>query len=1010
MQTPFLKSVAEDLYQHLNGKFDKVTIIFPNKRANLFFNQYLAELNGNRPMWLPEYATINDIFSSLSKNTVADPILLVCMLYQVYKNISQSDESLDKFYSWGEIMLSDFEDIDNNMIPADKLFGNIEELNEMTDLSFLSEEQIKAIRDYFSTFNPQKTTQLKEKFLSIWNILFPIYTEFRSSLAESHYAYEGMMKREVAEQLNAINAPHPSLKSELYAVVGFNVLSKSEKALFKHLKNNHNTFFYWDFDNAYIDTLPYTHTFEAGQFISENILAFGNRFEKDSPIYSALHAPKSINIISTSTENAQARYTSSWLRENIRSKEEPLNHTAIVLCNESLLQPVVHSIPSSLTCENGEELHMRTNVTMGHPLNQTPAAYYLDLLVDLQTKGLNNNAKSWRHETIIPLLRHPFSVRITEGESAKIANKLQKDSIIYPTTEDLIYTTNSCVDPYLEHLFQLKRSTGETLGYLSQTFSIIGKSLNTSADSQDSDILAQLHTESVFQIYTLISRLTTIFESGLLIVTPQTLGRLIRQIVNGKSIPFHGDPASGIQVMGMLETRNLDFDNVLIMSANEGNLPPAISISSFIPYSLRHAFSLTTIEKRTSLFAYYLYHLMQRASNITLLYSTSTDTMGHSGEMSRFLMQTLVEKKRLFHPDTNIELLTLISENNPITPRNLIATKNDALLDKINKKYNAKGEDEGNKAKSLTPSAINTYLSCPLHFYLERLSPVAIKPLNEVDEDIDNAQFGTIVHGVMEDIYKPFINRTVTSDILKNIAERKDDIARLVDKELDKILNPSPHTKRRKLTMTGQQLLNKQVIISYIQHQLQNDALACPLRIIGLEDESHTYVLPLNDKVAIRLGGIIDRIDNANIEGHNRLRIVDYKTSAKRQAAKSVEELFDTQKNAYHIRQALIYSLILSYEKGEHELIAPTLNYLKLTTETSPMQSVVSLDKEILLDFTHNHHAAKELEAELTSSFTPLFDKDIPFAQASSKSACQYCDFKDLCFTLAPENENKKKN
>lgn len=1010
MQTPFLKSVAEDLYQHLNGKFDKVTIIFPNKRANLFFNQYLAELNGNRPMWLPEYATINDIFSSLSKNTIADPILLVCMLYQVYKNISQSDESLDKFYSWGEIMLSDFEDIDNNMIPADKLFGNIEELNEMTDLSFLSEEQIKAIRDYFSTFNPQKTTQLKEKFLSIWNILYPIYTEFRSSLAESHYAYEGMMKREVAEQLNALNAPHPSLKSELYAVVGFNVLSKSEKALFKHLKNNHNTFFYWDFDNAYIDTLPYTHTFEAGQFISENILAFGNRFEKDSPIYSALHAPKSINIISTSTENAQARYTSSWLRENIRSKEEPLNHTAIVLCNESLLQPVVHSIPSSLTCENGEELHMRTNVTMGHPLNQTPAAYYLDLLVDLQTKGLNNNAKSWRHETIIPLLRHPFSVRITEGESAKIANKLQKDSIIYPTTEDLIYTTNSCVDPYLEHLFQLKRSTGETLGYLSQTFSIIGKSLNTSADSQDSDILAQLHTESVFQIYTLISRLTTIFESGLLIVTPQTLGRLIRQIVNGKSIPFHGDPASGIQVMGMLETRNLDFDNVLIMSANEGNLPPATSISSFIPYSLRHAFSLTTIEKRTSLFAYYLYHLMQRASNITLLYSTSTDTMGHSGEMSRFLMQTLVEKKRLFHPDTNIELLTLISENNPITPRNLIATKNDALLDKINKKYNAKEEDEGNKAKSLTPSAINTYLACPLHFYLERLSPVAIKPLNEVDEDIDNAQFGTIVHGVMEEIYKPFINRTVTSDILKNIAERKDDIARFVDKELDKILNPSPYTKRRKLTLTGQQLLNKQVIISYIQHQLQNDALACPLRIIGLEDESHTYVLPLNDKVAIRLGGIIDRIDNANIEGHNRLRIVDYKTSAKRQVAKSVEELFDTQKNAYHIRQALIYSLILSYEKDEHELIAPTLNYLKLTTETSPMQSVVSLDKEILLDFTHNHHAAKELEAELTSSFTPLFDKDIPFAQASSKSACQYCDFKDLCFTLAPENENKKKN
>ena len=1010
MQTPFLKSVAEDLYQHLNGKFDKVTIIFPNKRANLFFNQYLAELNGNRPMWLPEYATINDIFSSLSKNTVADPILLVCMLYQVYKNISQSDESLDKFYSWGEIMLSDFEDIDNNMIPANKLFGNIEELNEMTDLSFLSEEQIKAIRDYFSTFNPQKTTQLKEKFLSIWNILYPIYTEFRSSLAESHYAYEGMMKREVAEQLNALKAPHPSLKSELYAVVGFNVLSKSEKALFKHLKNNHNTFFYWDFDNAYIDTLPYTHTFEAGQFISENILAFGNRFEKDSPIYSTLHAPKSINILSTSTENAQARYTSSWLRENIRSKEEPLNKTAIVLCNESLLQPVVHSTPSSLTCENGEELHMRTNVTMGHPLNQTPAAYYLDLLVDLQTKGLNNNAKSWRHETIIPLLRHPFSVRITEGESAKIANKLQKESIIYPTTEDLIYTTNSCVDPYLEHLFQLKRSTGETLGYLSQTFSIIGKSLNTSADSQDSDILAQLHTESVFQIYTLISRLTTIFESGLLIVTPQTLGRLIRQIVNGKSIPFHGDPASGIQVMGMLETRNLDFDNVLIMSANEGNLPPATSISSFIPYSLRHAFSLTTIEKRTSLFAYYLYHLMQRASNITLLYSTSTDTMGHSGEMSRFLMQTLVEKKRLFHPDTNIELLTLISENNPITPRNLIATKNDALLDKINKAYNAKGEDDVNKAKSLTPSAINSYLACPLQFYLARLSPVAIKPLNEVDEDIDNAQFGTIVHGVMEEIYKPFINRTVTSDVLKNIAGRKDDIARLVDKELDKILNPSPHTKRRKLTLTGQQLLNKQVIISYIQHQLQNDALACPLRIIGLEDESHTYVLPLNDKVAIRLGGIIDRIDNANIEGHNRLRIVDYKTSAKRQVAKSVEELFDTQKNAYHIRQALIYSLILSYEKGEHELIAPTLNYLKLTTETSPMQSVVSLDKEILLNFTHNHHAAKELEAELTSSFTPLFDKDIPFAQASSKSACQYCDFKDLCLTLAPENENKKKN
>ena len=604
----FLQLVAHDLYAKIGNDLSRTVLIFPNKRANLFFNEYLAG-ESDQPIWSPAAMSISDLFQKLSVQKTGDPIRLVCELYKVFKEETESQETLDDFYFWGELLISDFDDVDKNLVDADKLFSNLQDLKSlMDDYEFLDKEQEEAIQQFFRNFSIERRTELKEKFISLWDKLGTIYHHYRKNLTELGIAYEGMLYRNVIEQLNT-----DQLKYDKYIFVGFNVLNKVEKEFFRKLQKADKAIFYWDYDIFYTQQIK---KHEAGEFINRNLKDFPN--ELPASYFDSLKKPKKIRYISASTENAQARFLPEWIRTTFSSDNEKEN--AVVLCNETLLLPVLHSIPEEVK---------NVNITMGFPLAQTPVYSFINAAMELQTNGYRFDTGRFTYETVSAILKHPYTRQLSTKADI-IERELTKTNRFYPLPSELKQ------DEFLANLFTPRNGIKELCDYL------IGliKDISTlyRKEGEYNDIFNQLYRESLFQSFLKINRLYSLIESGELNIQPHTLKRLISKVLTSSNIPFHGEPAIGMQVMGVLETRNLDFRNLVMLSLNEGQLPKTGGESSFIPYNLRKAFGMTTIEHKNAVYAYYFYRLIQRAENITLLYNTSSDGLNR-GEESRFMLQ-----------------------------------------------------------------------------------------------------------------------------------------------------------------------------------------------------------------------------------------------------------------------------------------------------------------------------------------------------------------------------------
>ena len=540
----FLEYVAEDIIRKYGTQLARVAVVFPNKRASLFLDEHLAHVAG-RPLWSPAYITISDLFRQHSRRSVADPIKLVCDLHKSFTRCTGIDETLDHFYSWGELMLSDFDDIDKNMADASKVLANVRDIHELDDISYLTDEQRTMLQQFFSNFSADHNSELKERFLRLWSRFYDIYTDFNRLLADQQLAYEGALYREVAQNDDT------DFKYDMYLFVGFNMMQRAEQMLCRRLMQQGKARFYWDFDRYYTSgpNVP-----EAGHYIAQYLEAFPNELDvNDDDIYNHLaDTDKHISYISAPTENIQARYVTTWLREGSRMRDG--RRTAIVMCNEGLLQTVIHCIPDEVD---------KVNVTTGYPLSQTPVASFIMLL-------LAGNRKA--------LMRHPYYAFAPDDRTPDV------DTILAAV-----------------------------------------RAIATSRKARDRQATEDdpLTDESLYRAYTLLNRVSELIGSGDLTVDRITLQRLISQIIRATTIPFHGEPAEGIQVMGVLETRNLDFDHLLILSCNEGNMPKGVNDSSFIPYSIRKAYQLTTIDNKVAIYAYYFHRLIQRASDITILYNNS---------------------------------------------------------------------------------------------------------------------------------------------------------------------------------------------------------------------------------------------------------------------------------------------------------------------------------------------------------------------------------------------------
>lgn len=954
----FLKLVAADLYKHTEGNLAHTAVVFPNKRAGLFFNEYLAQ-ESDSPIWSPAYVSISELFRSLSPWKVGDPVKLVCELYKIFRRETQSTETLDDFYFWGEMLISDFDDADKNRVDTDKLFSNLQDLrNIMDDYTFIDDEQEEAIRQFFQNFSIERRTALKERFISLWNVLGNIYKGFRESLASQNIAYEGMMYRHVIEHLDVDKLPY-----EKYIFVGFNVLNKVEHTLFTQLKDAGKAVFYWDYDEFYMKENRQAVTHEAGEFIRRNLRDFPSPLSGE--LFKNLSKPKEVHYIASSTENAQARYLPQWIRNNLTTPEK---ETAVVLCNEALLQPVLHSLPAEVK---------HVNITMGFPLSQTPVYSFLIALLELHTHGFNFKSGRYTFQSVVTLLKHPYTRQLT-GQAELLEKELTRNNRFYPLPGEL------GKDEFLTRLFTPLSGNLNLCIRLSETLQQVASiyQANTSG-TEDTDAFNQLYRESLFKAYTTINRFRTLIEEDELTVQSETFRRLLVKVLSATNIPFHGEPAIGMQVMGVLETRNLDFRHLVLLSVNEGQLPKSGGDSSFIPYNLRKAFGMTTIEHKIAVYAYYFYRLLQRAERITLMYNTSSDGLNR-GEWSRFMLQFLIEWP---HPITRqfLEAGQSPQGTSPIT-----VEKTPDVMRRMQSLFDVRANP---KAK-FSPSALNYYLDCPLKFYYRYVAGLSAP--DEVSAEIDSATFGSIFHYAAEHIYKDLtthgkvINKEALETLLRNEVKLQD----YVDTAFKKLFFNVPQNEKPEYN--GVQLINSAVIARYLKQLLQNDLRYAPFTFIASEMEVDEPIDIQTPKGVIksRIGGIIDRMDSKD----GTLRIVDYKTGGDADTPPHVESLFiPDKKRSNYVFQTFLYAAIMCRKQPTMK-IAPALLYIhRAATETySPVIQMGEprKPKEAVEDFSKYE---KEYRERLQGLLEEIFNPEKSFTQTEIIEKCTYCDFKALC-------------
>ena len=879
----FLEYVAEDIINKYGTNLSRTAVVFPNKRAALFLNEHLVRLAG-KPIWSPSYITISELFRRHTQLVTGDQIKLICDLYKTYTEVTESDETLDHFYGWGQVMLADFDDIDKNMADAKKVFCNLRDLHELDDVSYLSPEQVETLKLFFSNFSEDKTTELKKRFMKIWSRFGDIYRLYNERLEAQGIAYEGALYRKVATDDSL------DFDFDRYIFVGFNVLQRVEQLLFSKLQKMGKAKFYWDFDDYYLATKTgHVNPSEAGHYIKQYLPYFTNELDtSDADIYRNFRKAKKITYASATTEDVQARYVGQWLKEGNRINDG--RKTAVVMCDEALLQSVIHSIP--------EEVN-DINVTTGYPLQQT---HFASLLEDIAAQHTEDYDNKQLLEWAIAMLK-----LMAQGHTD---------------------------------------TSGDTTG-------------------QDN----QLTSEALFRTYTVVNRLLELVNNGDLDVDRRTMMRLYGEIVRTTSIPFHGEPVVGVQFMGVLETRNLDFEHLLVLSCNEGNMPKGVNDTSFIPYNVRKAHGLTTIDNKVSIYAYYFYRLMQRAEDITIVYNNAADVTS-TGEMSRFMLQMLVESGH----DIERLALSLPQEAGSTTCQDEKKTKE--VMERLHKRFDKQRNPE-RTTPMFTPSSLNIYQKCPKRFYYRYVAEI-IEPEDDADDGkIDAPTFGNIFHDAVQKIYERVIaaykSHTIQPQTLKQLLANDAYIKGVVDD----IMHP----------VNGIQLINASVIITYIKQLLKIDSRLAPFTILGLENVvmKDINVKTAEGQLTTTIGGRIDRMDCVTCaDGVRRIRVIDYKTGK------------NNKKNDGYILQSFIYSLLvdeLPMMNPEKLEVSPALLYIQHSAGKDFDPTVV-YEKEKVTDVSKYR---EEFMNTVEQIIAEIFNPEQPFACTDDKTACTHCPYCNLC-------------
>jgi CRISPR/Cas system-associated exonuclease Cas4 (RecB family) len=931
----FIQRIASYISNNQKN-YNNLCIIVPNRRTGLFLRRELA-LIIKEPRFAPDIIPIKEIFLADQELIEAADIKLIFKLYKVYKKQTGRSEEFDEFYYWGEIMLKDFDYIDKYLIDSSQLFSNIKDLKEIESrFDEFDVDELKIITTFWENINQAKISEHKTKFLDLWNKMHSVYSEFKNLLRKEGIAYEGMIYRDFIDNISFFNPD-----KETYCFAGFNALNNAEHALFKHLKQNTQTIFFWDADKYYIDD----NIQEAGLFIRENIKKYPHPI--DFNISDAIKNNKTdIELIISPSETAQTKLVPGILEEWIKKEDFVPEKTAVILADENLLMPLLYSIPPQLS---------EYNISMGYPVRNSSAYSFVIHLCGLQRNAVKTNDKSTvNHKDVINLLKHSYLRELFPSDCDKAEENIIKSKLIQIPVESL-----KGYNSVFAEIFNLNNAD---IQELTNYFSLIVSSMLYNIKTKTDLVLEAEFLRKISLNLNVFGDI--IIKEGIDIKDNNTVFRLIQNNISTLSVPFEGEPLKGLQIMGFLETRSLDFDRIIMLSINEGKFPKKTIPQSIIPYKLRQTFGLPSIEYQDSIFAYYFYRLFHCAKEVKIIYSAQAQD--GQGEASRFISQLKYELGQDKSTTTAYKINTLkIPE--------LKVKKTASIIAKIN----------SNLQKGISPTEINTYLNCSLMYYFKYVERIR-KP--DRTEDLDDAAFfGNLYHDTMRRLYDEYKGKVLNEEDFNKIADRdliKKKVAEAIENEI-----PGASDK----TSSNDNSVISEVIQRYVELSLDYDKEQVPFTIISLEERYSVDIKDINDSnIALcKISGLIDRVDLKD----GVFRVLDYKTGKVVSKANSFESLFETDRkielNA--ITQVLLYALM--FDKTEDNHVCPGL--LSISEIISRPDYKLNINKQSFNGF--DNESRKLFISLLSEKIYELRNSDIDFVQTITEDNCKYCDYKLIC-------------
>lgn len=1001
-----MKSFIDSVQEYIVRNFDdlqNVEIIVPNNRTG---SALLSSMKKNMTeiCWAPKITPIKEIFARNTKINEAESIVLVYTLYKVFIshiNEQEGNNSFDNFYNFGEVLLSDFDDIDKYLVNPHKLFSNLAEEKEIeVKFTDIESDLVEILKTFWSNVSVNSIADKKMKSLELWQKMPAIYDDFTKALSEKGIGYQGMIYRDFVEN----RMQHTAFDSENYVFVGFSALNKCEKSLFRHIRNvtqakNGQCLFFWDADKYYIDN----NNQEAGLFLRADLKEFPlpKGFELSNSI-KELYKNKDIQVIEVPSTVAQTKVIPKLLEEY----GEIDGRTAIILGDEKLLVPLIYTLPSTLNI-NGETKQLSYNITMGYPLSYTASASFVQIIMKLAMHRSPNKSQGttfFNRKDIFSAIMHSFSRKnIDKKLISEINGTITKSKIEYIDVESIREQINS--NNLLNVIFDTSKMDESFPKYIISVCKYI----------YDNILLDKEHeTESDFmhKIITLYTSFLNALGDDIAFDKDNMYHKLMTSMIKQSNMTFEGKSNDNMQILGFMETRSLDFDNVIMLSMNEDSFPKSNYKDSMIPYNLRKAFSMPSIEYQNSIFAYYFYRLLQRSKRIKMLYCTE-GKISHA-EQSRFITQMEYELrdfddiiKKDSDKDTKHHITKSYEIRPSLTPPIEIA-KNDWIMSKIHEKLGC--NDNGQKKEiriGTFPKLLNTYLKCPVGFYFEYIE--GLKEKESIDDDTSALDFGNLLHESCHYIYNEYIGKIVNKE---NFEKIKENIENAINFAVCKVFKVN-ETDKAKFDEAKANIMIKP-LRKYLHKIVAADKEYAPFQIIDLENEkikkennnkvyNYTIEYPIGDKTVL-LKGIIDRIDLK--EG--KLRVIDYKTSSIDNTKKTYDENFWNPENFNNkeAAQVLIYSEIMSQLMPEYKIQPYIISVtkindgaLKFNEDGNPRtkSNIENYQEQNVYVNGEKTNLRENVNANLKGILEELLNKDINLKQTENSDNCEYCPYNKIC-------------